>query len=103
MFFVTDEPGSNDFGYFSTAKNPDTMWPMAPPTTRQTLANVVSYFKSNNVLLFGYVPVNTTRNCTNPQRGRYAALRHRDERWRSNPDLDDVQPGRHRRWHEPHR
>jgi hypothetical protein len=65
MFFVTDEPGSNDFGYFSTAKNPDTMVAYGATYNTTSLANVVSYFKSNNVLLFGYVPVNTTRNCTN--------------------------------------
>ena len=64
MFFVTDEPGSNDFGYFSTAKNPDTMAAFGATYNTQTLANVVNYFKSNNVLLFGYVPVNTTRNCS---------------------------------------
>ncbi len=65
MFFVTDEPGSNDFGYFSTARNPDTNVAYGATYNTTSLANVVSYFKSNNVLLFGYVPVNTTRNCTN--------------------------------------
>lgn len=64
MFFVTDEPGSNDFGYFSTANNPDTNVAYGATYNTQSLANVVNYFKNNNVLLFGYVPVNTTRNCT---------------------------------------
>ncbi len=64
MFFVTDEPGSNDFGYFSTAKNPDTNVAYGTAYNTTTLGNIVSYFKSNNVLLFGYVPVRTNFNCS---------------------------------------
>lgn len=65
VFAVTDEPGSNDFTrYFATAKDADTMMPFGTVYNTQTLANIANYYKRNNVLLFGYVPVNTTRNCS---------------------------------------
>jgi len=65
VFAVTDEPGSNDFTrYFAAAKDPDTLAPFGNVYNAQTLANIVNYYKRNNVLLFGYVPVNTTRNCS---------------------------------------
>lgn len=65
VFGVTDEPGSNDFSrYFQTAKDPDNGTPFGTTYNAQTLANIVAYFKRNNVLTFGYVPVDLTRNCT---------------------------------------
>ncbi len=65
VFAVTDEPGSNDFSrYFQTAKDADTMMAYGSVYNTQTLANIANYYKRNNVLLFGYVPVNTTRNCS---------------------------------------
>ena len=65
VFGVTDEPGSNDFSrYFQTAKDPDTGVAFGTVYNAQTLANIVGYYKRNNVLTFGYVPVDLTRNCT---------------------------------------
>jgi hypothetical protein len=65
IFGVTDEPGSNDYSrYFQTASDPDTGAAFGTVYNTTTLANIVNYYKRNNVLLFGYVPVNTTRNCT---------------------------------------
>lgn len=65
VFAVTDEPGSNDYSrYFQTASDPDTGAAFGTAYNTTTLANIVNYFKRNNVLLFGYVPVNTTRNCS---------------------------------------
>lgn len=63
-FFVTDEPGSNDFGrYFQNAKDPDTLAPYGSSYNATTLKNIVAYFKRNNILTFGLVPVRSTA-CT---------------------------------------
>lgn len=57
-FHVTDEPGSNDFAFFRTGVDPQTMmrfsatgvWDMA------TLNNIVAYYRRNEILTFGLVP-----------------------------------------------
>ena len=61
-FMVTDEPGTNDFGrYFQTANIPG-MTPatrFAPGGTYNAaaLTNMVNYFKMNDVLTYGAVPL----------------------------------------------
>lgn len=64
-FLVTDEPGSNDYTrYFQTTSNPDTQTAWGSTYNTTTLGNIVKYFKDNQILTFGYVPVDTTRNCS---------------------------------------
>lgn len=73
MFFVTDEPPdpmtpiTNDFTrYFQNAVNPDNGQRFAPGGTYDAtaLANIVGYFKSNQVLTYGLVPVFYIRDCS---------------------------------------
>jgi hypothetical protein len=60
-FLVTDEPGSNDFSrYFATASDPDTGMKWGATYNAATLANIIAYYKRNNILTFGLVPVSTT-------------------------------------------
>lgn len=62
-FLVTDEPGSNDYTrYFQNAKDPDTLAPWGTTYNATTRNNIVNYFKRNNILTFGLVPV-STRAC----------------------------------------
>ena len=72
MFFVTDEPPdpmtpiTNDFTrYFQNALNPDNAQRFAPGGTYNAtaLSNIVGYFKNNQVLTYGVVPVFYIRNC----------------------------------------
>jgi hypothetical protein len=57
-FLVTDEPGSNDFSrYFTSAKDPDTLKSWGSTYSATTLANITEFFKRNNILTFGMVPV----------------------------------------------
>lgn len=66
-FLVTDEPGSNDFSrYFTSAKDPDTLAPWGTSYNATTLNNIVTYFKRNNILTFGMVPVSNTPCSPNP-------------------------------------
>lgn len=59
-FLVTDEPGTNDYGrYFQAAKDPDTLANWGSTYNANTLNNIVSFFKRNNILTFGMVPVST--------------------------------------------
>jgi hypothetical protein len=60
-FLVTDEPGSNDFSrYFSTSKDPQTGNAWGAAYNAATLTNIVGYFKRNQILTFGLVPVSAT-------------------------------------------
>lgn len=63
-FLVTDEPGSNDFmRYFSSAKDPDTLLNWGSAYNPTTLSNIQTFFRRNNILTFGMVPV-STRACS---------------------------------------
>jgi hypothetical protein len=57
-FHVTDEPGSNDFAYFRTGVDPQTMMRFSASGTwdRATQDNIVAYFRRNQILTFGLVP-----------------------------------------------
>ncbi|MDP3277062.1 MAG: hypothetical protein Q8Q09_17860 [Deltaproteobacteria bacterium] len=69
-FHVTDEPGSNDFGYFRLATNtdPQTMRPWGATYNAAMVDNIVQYFRRNNILTFGLVPrlLNETPTDTRP-------------------------------------
>ena len=56
-FHVTDEPGSNDWGRgFGSRTDPMTSMPWGS-SYAVGLPNIVSYFRRNNILTFGLVPV----------------------------------------------
>lgn len=73
VFAVTDEPESltnsttdaNDWNnYFSRSQDPELKKPWSSGTYDATaLTNIVSYFKRNQVLTFGMVPVYSSRAC----------------------------------------
>lgn len=66
-FLVTDEPGSNDFSrYFTSAKDPDTLKAWGSTYNATTLTNITDFFKRNNILTFGLVPVSNTACKPNP-------------------------------------
>jgi hypothetical protein len=56
-FHVTDEPGTNDFRWFTRAVDPNTRMPFGATYTPATQSNIVAYFRRNNILTFGLVPV----------------------------------------------
>lgn len=57
-FHVTDEPGSNDFAFFRTGTDPQTMTRFSATGTydAMTVNNIVAYFRRNSILTFGLVP-----------------------------------------------
>jgi hypothetical protein len=65
-FHVTDEPGSNDYSrYFQNNRDPQTMMPWAGAATgaaysTTALNNIIAYFRRNNILTFGLLPVSAT-------------------------------------------
>ncbi|MEZ4404994.1 MAG: hypothetical protein R3A52_00690 [Polyangiales bacterium] len=63
--FVTDEPGSNDFNqFFSFAPDPQTGTPFGSVYNASSLGNIVDYFRRNNVITYGIVPVTASRACS---------------------------------------
>jgi len=65
-FHVTDEPGTNDFRWFTTASDPGTSTRFGATYNLTTQNNIVAYFRRNNILTFGLVPVSTTACSTAP-------------------------------------
>lgn len=63
-FFVTDEYNNDWLRYFATAKNPDTgnAWGATYSTT--VLNGIADYFRQNQILAFGALPITTTRQCS---------------------------------------
>lgn len=57
-FHVTDEPGSNDYAFFRTGTDPQTMARFSPTGAydAMTVSNIVAYYRRNNILTFGLVP-----------------------------------------------
>lgn len=57
-FHVTDEPGSNDYLFFRTGTDPQTMARFSPMGTYDatTVNNIVAYYRHNDILTFGLVP-----------------------------------------------
>lgn len=57
-FHVTDEPGSNDYAFFRTGTDPQTMARFSPAGAydAMTVSNIVAYYRRNNILTFGLVP-----------------------------------------------
>jgi hypothetical protein len=57
-FHVTDEPGSNDYLFFRTGTDPQTMARFSPMGMydAMTVSNIVAYYRRNNILTFGLVP-----------------------------------------------
>jgi hypothetical protein len=58
--FVTDEPGSNDFGWFSRSSDPGTMTAFGTTYNTTTLGNIIAYFRRNSIITYGIVPVSAT-------------------------------------------
>ncbi|MBL8601374.1 MAG: hypothetical protein JNK72_05570 [Myxococcales bacterium] len=66
FFFVTDEPGANDFSrYIATGTDPQTLLPYGTMWNATTRANVVDYFARNRVLTFGLLPLRNNVPCAN--------------------------------------
>ena len=66
-FLVTDEPGTNDFNrYFANSKDPDNALSWGKTYNATTLSNITAFFKRNNILTFGMVPVSKTACSPSP-------------------------------------
>ena len=63
-FFVTDEYNNDWTRYFSTANNPDTGKVWGTPYSATVLQGIGDYFRQNQILAFGAVPVTATRQCS---------------------------------------
>ncbi len=57
-FHITDEPGGNDFAFFRTGTDPQTMARFSPAGVfdAATVNNIVAYYRRNSILTFGLVP-----------------------------------------------